>query len=192
MNSSHVSKVSVEETLTQLEETYGYDNPGAIYERILEDLYEESVDREMIRLFFETFPEYINNPEYPDFFLSSLSCGDIEFIEFLFSLGFTIDFEVDRPLHHLCQCMENKGTLATLEYLIRKGAPIDSLDEDGHTPLMVALLEDHFEFGLVLLANGADPSKLHDDGDMDFFEVTKNMEKLYSMTCDMEKEPDVE
>lgn len=60
-----------------------------------------------------------------------------------------------QPLHRAAR----GGNLEALRRLLRRGAPLDAGDTEGHTPLQAALLAWQYEAAALLLDAGADPNR---------------------------------
>lgn len=50
--------------------------------------------------------------------------------------------------------------MAVAKLLLKKGATIDAVDEEGRTPLVIAAECGHVELFYLLMRNGADPNNL--------------------------------
>lgn len=56
------------------------------------------------------------------------------------------------PLHYAAQ---RSATISSL-YILQRGAKLETKDIYGNTPLGVALLKGHFEYGIILIQKNAD------------------------------------
>lgn len=65
--------------------------------------------------------------------------------------SFEAAFEAAFPLHHAAR----EGNIPQMTALIASGSDIDAEDEDGYTPLMMALYNRHQEAALTLIQQGA-------------------------------------
>ena len=60
------------------------------------------------------------------------------------------------PLHYAAK---RSATICSL-YIIQRGAQLESKDIYGNTPLVVALQNNHFNFGIILIQKSADVTAL--------------------------------
>lgn len=88
-------------------------------------------------------------------FSSSAQSDPIETVSSLCAIdGLDIDV-ADKwqktPLHYAAQC---SATISSL-YILQRGAQLESKDIYGNTPLGVALLRNHFNYGIILIQREA-------------------------------------
>ena len=62
-----------------------------------------------------------------------------------------------KPLKNLFKMAALSGADTTVQFFIRKGEDVESMDEKGRTPLILAASKGQKETCLILLAAGADP-----------------------------------
>ena len=58
------------------------------------------------------------------------------------------------PLHYAAQ---RSATISSL-YILQRGAQLESKDIYGNTPLAIALLKNHFNYGIILIQKSANVS----------------------------------
>ena len=90
-------------------------------------------------------------------FLASAHYGHTAVCELLLETG-KVDIEDKTPLGDTAlNIAATNGHVNTLVLLLSKGARVDTVSKDGFTPLLVAVLQGHFEmYGLLLNAGKAD------------------------------------
>lgn len=89
-------------------------------------------------------------------FRRALGQARLEIVQLLLEYGAPLNANLDgfTPLH----VASSDGFIQGVEYLLSKGADIDSTDFRGATPLIYACFGRHYDVAKVLLKNGADVS----------------------------------
>ena len=184
--------MSSQDCISILSEEYGSRDPDQIFETIVEIFHEEDgINYETIKIFFETFPQFINSEDHRNPLIPACCTGNIELVEILLDLGFRLSDVHSEVLHMICECEETPQLFEMIKYLIRKNVPLDLSNQDGYTPLMVALLEKNVNFAAILLEYRATSEDL-DFGDIDV-DVEDVLREAKEMANEVEtKEPDVE
>ena len=91
--------------------------------------------------------------------------GEEEIEIFLLADQTSIDFIDEEDGSTLLHRSAGEGRLATVEYLLGRGADINGKDNDGFTPLHCAVEDEQEEMVKFLLEKGADLSVKNMDGD---------------------------
>ncbi|MBN3318556.1 PSD10 ATPase, partial [Atractosteus spatula] len=77
------------------------------------------------------------------------SAGHTDIVEFLLDLGVEVNLKDDVSDFYIAEIVKA---------LITKGAQLNSVNQNGCTPLHYAASKDRYEIALMLLENGADPN----------------------------------
>lgn len=107
-------------------------------------------------------PEILDSETTKIAFRRALDQGRLKIVQLLLEYGAPLDVDLDgfTPLH----IAASNGFTQGVEYLLSKGAGIDSIDFRGATPLIYACFNQHSDVAKLLLNRGADTrlSMTHD------------------------------
>lgn len=104
----------------------------------------------------------------------AVQAGQPDVVEVLLGHGASVYTKAGKtketPLH---LCARTKGGHWCAELLVKSGCPVNDVDENGETPLMIAGRYGYLETVSLLLADGADHKILNKDGENVLHIVTK-------------------
>lgn len=99
-------------------------------------------------------PDILDSETTKTAFRRALDQGRLKIVHLLLEYGVPLDVDLDgfTPLH----IAASNGFIQGVEYLLSKGAGIDSIDFRGATPLIYACFNQHSDVAKLLLNRGAD------------------------------------
>jgi len=145
-----------------LSEEFRTDNPDSILEVMIEDILEGDIDHDLVKSFLKKFPKYINpNSTHNNLLFVACCSKDIALVKLLIEFGFDFSLIKQDILHRFCEGKEDDERSKMLLFLIELGADVNSQDEDGNTPLIVALGEGNEKFATILICNNVNLDNLN-------------------------------
>lgn len=112
----------------------------------------------------------------------SANAAEKFFFDLFMKHGANIDLCDDNKLSTLHYALFGRGDISTLKILLDIGANINAKDNDGMTPLYIAVAKNNLEAVQFLLSQGADPN-IYDNNFITplQFAVNKKMENIISL-----------
>lgn len=161
---------------------YGTVDPFEVIEIMIENAMDEGkFDYDTVRMFFQAYPDFINDPDC-DLLTASCYIGNIQILEFLLELGYDFGIIKDDILNVVCSNIEETASnLNFVQKLINLGADVNGCDRDeGYTVLFRVLQQNKMEFAKLLLRNGAVPklSVFEDEEEEDLIDTKKALSGL--------------